>query len=113
MDRKELFSKQLLKDINLFKKYSFIINHIYFPENNQNANDKQELNIENKISEKYDINKYMIKTKEEFSLNSEELKNNIFNAGINPYIKDDPEMKIFMRKYLEEKNYENDLMSSK
>lgn len=118
MDKRELFSKQLLKDIDLFKKYSFIINHIYFPENYENEKDNQkninnENFIEEKILEKYDINKYMIKTKEDFSLNSEELKNNIFNTGINPYIKDDQEMKIFLSKYQDEKKHEKDLMSSK
>jgi hypothetical protein len=146
-DKKEFFSKHLIKDIVLFKKYNFIINHIYFPQNNfidkykiqenlnknqdkdnDKDNEKENIQIVNynnnnsldnfileKVIEKYDINKYLIKTKEDFSLNTEELKNNIFHAGINPYIKDDPEMQIFMENYTGEKNNymkDKDLMIS-
>jgi len=121
-DKKEFFANHLLKNIDLFKKFSYIINHIYFPENNFNFIDKKNKNNNNndmenfifeKVLDKYDINKYLIKTKEDFSLNSDEMKNNIFHTGINSYIKDDPEMLIFMKKYLEEKNSKNDLMLSK
>jgi hypothetical protein len=132
-DKKELFSKHLLKDIELFKKFSFIMNHLYYPQNNfidiykkqlnknnqennplinsiDNNNNLFDIFILEKIIEKYDISKYLIKTNEDFSLNSEQLKNNMFYAGINPYIKDDPEMGIFMKRYIEENNIKKDFM---
>jgi hypothetical protein len=135
-DKSDIFAKYLLDDVDLYKDFNFIFNHILNPEDNFNNKDygilknkkakkqnKKNYEIEDdletnldflqnlfmtedgifkKINEKYDINKYEVKDKENFDIHSDKINMLMFKDGITEYIEDDEEMQIFLEKYLEE-----------
>lgn len=125
-DKAEIFTNYLLQDVEMFKNFTFIINHIFNPEDyfvfrnfNKKKQPKDKVNqdenldflqslyltedlVVKKIREKYDINKYSIKDREDFDIHSHKINNLMFRDAISQFIQNDEEMKVFLDKYLED-----------
>lgn len=54
------------------------------------------------LREKYDINKYDFKEKEDFDIHSHKINTLMFKDAITEYIEEDEEIQVFFDKYLEE-----------
>lgn len=64
------------------------------------------------IREKYDINKYDLKDKEDFDIHSHKINKLIFKDAITDFIQEDEEIQIFFDKYMEEEAPQKHLFTS-
>jgi len=68
--------------------------------------------VMNSLREKYDINKYNLKEKEDFDIHSHKINSLMFKDAITEFIEEDEEIQVFFDKYLEKEAQEKHSITS-